>query len=110
MASEKLLKRFRIHLEGRVELRMPLDSVNHFLGYVLGLVPMCIEPILKLGHFARALDLHVEFDVLREAGAREVAGSYQCLRTDDFELGMGDVGLRVKLALVVDPAFDLTAT
>ena len=64
---------------------------------------------LELGYLTRTLDLNVEFDVLRESRFREIAGPHQCLRTNNFELGMGDVRLRVKLALVVHAVFDLTA-
>ena len=89
---------------------MSFDRLNYRIGDFFGFVPMRLEPILELGYLTRTLDLNVEFDVLRESRFREIAGPHQCLRTNDFELGMGDVRLRVKLALFVHAAFDLTAT
>ena len=68
---------------------------------------MRLEPLLKLHDLARALDLDVQFDVLRETWPREVAGAHQCLGTHDLELCVGDVGFGVEFILVVDTAFDL---
>ena len=107
MAAEELLERLRVDVERRVEARVARDGLDDGVGHVARLVPVRLEPLLKLGDLARALDLDVELDVLGEAGAREVARADQRLRADDFELGVRDVGLGVELVLVVDAALDL---
>ena len=69
--------------------------------------PVRLEPLLELRDLARALDLDVQLDVLRETRPREVAGAHQGLSAHDLELCVGDVGLGVEFVLVVDTAFDL---
>ena len=107
MAAEELLQRLRVHVERRVQARVPRDRLDDCVGYLGGLVPVGFEPLLELCDFTSTLDLDVEFDVLGEARRREVAGPHQRLGSDHFQLGMRDVGLGVELVLVVDPALDL---
>ena len=72
------------------------------------LVPVRLEPLLKLGNLACALDLDVELDVLRKTRCGEVARPDQRLRANHLKLRVRDVRLGVELVLVVDTALDLT--
>src|SRR5438445_7955150 len=69
---------------------------------------MSLEPFLQLGDLPCALNLDVQFHILREAGQSKIAGADQSLRTDDLELSMCNVGLGVKLVAIVNSAFDST--
>ena len=104
---EELLQGLRVDVERRVQVRMARDRLDDGLGELVGFVPVRVEPLLELRHLARALDLDVQLDVLREAGPREVAGAHQRLGAHDLHLRVGDVGLGVELVLVVDTALDL---
>ena len=110
VAAEELLQRLRVDVERRVEARVALDGLDDRVGDVRRLVPVRLEPLLELGDLARALDLDVQFDVLGQAWAREVARADERLRADHFELRVRDVRLGVELVLVVDAALDLAAT
>ena len=55
----------------------------------------------------RTLELDVELDVLRQAGAREVGRADERGRADDLQLAVRDVGLGVELLRLVDADLDL---
>ena len=67
VATEELLQRLRVDVERRVQARVPRDGLDDRVGHFGRLVPVRLEPLLELSDFARALDLDVELDVLREA-------------------------------------------
>ena len=79
------------------------DGIRHF-GRI---VPMSLEPFLKLGDLTRALNLNIKLDVLGKPGRREVARTDQRLGADHFEFRVRDIRLRVELLAVVDAAIDL---
>ena len=104
---EELLQGLRVDVERRIQVRMARDRLDDGLGDLPRFVPMRLEPLLELRDLARTLDLDVQFYVLRETRAREVAGAHQRLGAHDLEPCVGDVGLGVEFVLVVDTAFDL---
>ena len=110
VAAEELLERLRVDVERRVEAGVALDGLDDGVGDLARLVPVLLEPLLKLRDLARALDLDVELDVLGQARAREVARADERLRADHLELGVRDVRLGVELVLVVDAALDLAGS
>ena len=108
MAAEVLLQRLGVHIERGIAARVARDGLDDCVSDLGRLVPVRLEPLLKLGHLTRALDLDIELDVLRQARGGEVARPDQRLRPDHLELRVCDVRLRVELVLVVDTALDLT--
>jgi hypothetical protein len=94
-----------VDLEGAVIAGVPLDDLQNFGGYVLGVVPMLFVPLLE--HADRCSgDLHVQFDVLRDARQREVRRADQAKGADHFLPGVGNVALGVELVLLVHAALD----
>ena len=109
MAAKVFLQRLGVDLEGREGTHMALDRPDDRVGGRPGPLPVLLEPVPELRDLAGALDLDIEFDVLRQSGLREIARTDQCLRPDDVHLAVGEVGLCVELRPVVDAALDLTA-
>ena len=107
VAAEVLLQRLGVHIERRIAVRVARDGLDDRVGDLGRLVPVRLEPFLKLGNLAGALDLDIELDVLRQARGGEVARPDQRLRADHLELRVRDVRLRVELVLVVDTALNL---
>ena len=104
---EELLQGLRVDVERRIRVRMSRDRLNDGLADHTRFVPVRLEPLLELRDLARALDLDIQLDVLRETRPREVAGAHQRLGAHNLELCVGDVGLGVEFVLVVDTALDL---
>ena len=90
VAAAELVQRADVDLEGRVLAGVALDDLEDFRRHVLGVVPVLLVPLLEHAH-RRAGDLHVQFDVLRDARQREVRGADQGEGADDFLPGVGDV-------------------
>jgi hypothetical protein len=67
VAAEKLLQRLRVDVERRVEMRLARDGRDDGVGDIGGIVPVDLEPFLRLRDLAGALDLDVELDVFGEA-------------------------------------------
>ncbi|MDZ7790390.1 MAG: hypothetical protein U5L08_07865 [Xanthomonadales bacterium] len=55
------------------------DHFEHVIGDFPTLLPVFLKPLLELVDLARALDLDIEFDVLRQPRLREVTGADQRL-------------------------------
>ena len=91
----------------RSKVRVARDRLDDRVGHFARVVPVGLEPLLKLRDLARALDLDIELDVLGQARFGEVARPDQRLRADHLELGVRDVGLGVKLVAIVDTAINL---
>ena len=108
VSPEELLQGLRVDVEWRISVRMARDGLGDGLGDLFRFVPVRLEPFLELRDLARALNLDVQLDVLRETRPREVAGAHKRLSAHDLDLRVGDVSLCVELVLVVDPAFDLS--
>ena len=108
VAAEVLLQRLRVDIKRRIAVRVARDGLNDRISDLDRLVPVRLEPLLKLGNLACALDLDIELDVLRKTRCGEVARPDQRLRPDHLELRVRDVRLRVELVLAVDTARDLT--
>ena len=106
VTAEELLERPRIDLERRVLADVPLKDPQDFWSDVLGVAPVSFVPLLEGGDWA-AGNLNVEFDVLGQAGEREVGGADQGGRADNLHARVGDVGFGVELGLAVDPALDV---
>ena len=104
---EELLQGFRVDVERRIQVRMARDRLDDVLGDLFRFVPVRLEPLLELRDLARALNLDVQFDVLRETRPREVAGAHQRLGAHDLEPCVGDVSLGVEFVFGVDTALDL---
>ena len=107
MAFEKLLQRLGIDLERRVCGNLALNDTDDVGRDIFALLPMQLEPRLQLRHVARTLHLDVQFDVLREAGERKIAGANKCNGADDGDTRVRDVRLGVEFPLRIDAAFDL---
>ena len=108
MAAEVLLQRLGVNIERRIAVRVARDGLDDRVGDLRRVIPVRLEPLLKLSDLATTLNLDVELDVLRETRGREVARPDQRLRADHLELRVRDVRLRVELVFVVDTALDLT--
>ena len=108
VAAEVLLQRLGVNIERRIAVRVARDGLDDRVGDLRRVIPVRLEPLLKLSDLATTLNLDVELDVLRETRGREVARPDQRLRPDHLELRVRDVRLRVELVLAVDTARDLT--
>lgn len=108
MTAEKLLQSLGINLERRIAARLAFYSLDDCFRDLFSFIPVRLKPLLKLGDFAGALNLDIEFDVLGQARFCEVARPDQRLSANDFQFRVGDVGLRVKFVFVVDAALDLS--
>ena len=108
MAAEVLLQRLGVNIERRIAVRVARDGLDDRVGDLRRVIPVRLEPLLKLSDLATTLNLDVELDVLRETRGREVARPDQRLRADHLELRVRDVRLRVELVFVVDTALYLT--
>ena len=106
VASAKLVEGPDVNLEGAVIAGVPLDDLEDFRRHVLGVVPMLFVPLLEHAD-RRSGNLHVQFDVLRDARQGEVRRADQGKGADHFLPGVGDVRLGVELVLLVDAALDL---
>ena len=62
---EELLQSLRVDIEWRIQVRVARDRLDDGLGDVSRFVPVRLEPLLKLRDLARALDLDIQFDILR---------------------------------------------
>ena len=109
VTAEVFLERSGVDVERRVFPELALDGLHHFVRDRNTLLPVDLEPLLKLGDLACTLDLYVELDVLSEARLSKIARAHECLGTYDFEPRVGYVRLRVKLVLIVDTALNLAA-
>ena len=63
VAAEVLLQRLGVHIERRIAVRVARDGLDDCVGDLGRLVPVRLEPFLKLGNLACALDLDIELDV-----------------------------------------------
>lgn|GEM_PF-6682172 len=86
---------------------MALNSFQNLGCDVHRIVPMPLIPPLELSGFGPALNLDVEFDIVRQPRNGEIRGAHKRLGTYHVELPVGDVGLRVELVLVVYADFNL---
>ena len=106
VAAAELVEGAEVNLKGAVITGVPLDDLEDFRRYVLGVVPVLLVPLLEHAD-RRSGNLHVQLDVLRDARQREVRRADQGEGADHFLPGVGDVGLGVELVLLVDAALDL---
>ena len=103
---EKLLQGFGVDLKGGVFADVPLDEPQNLRRDVLGGVPMFFVPLLQDGD-RRAGDLHVQLDVLGDAGVREVGRTDQPERADDFLPRVREIAFGVELVAAIDAAANL---
>src|SRR6185312_2867413 len=72
MTAEIFLESFRVDVKWGVEVGMARDGFDDNIGYFARQVPMRLEPLLELRHFARALNLNIELDVIGQTGSGKV--------------------------------------
>ena len=97
MAPEVLVQRFGVHDERGQLGGVAPNRLQHLVSDRLSAVPVLIEPVLQLCDLGADLHLDVQLDISRESWASEVARTHQRPSTDHIELGVGDVGLGMKL-------------
>ena len=100
------LQGLAVDLEGSGRLRVASHDVEQLRREWLSLIPVVLVPLLKVPHLS-AGEPHVEFDVARQTRTSEVGGPHQSRRSDHVQCAVGDVRLRVELAVPVDPRLDL---
>lgn len=67
VAAEEFLQRLRVDVARRVGVRVARDGLDDGVGDIASIVPVDLEPLLKLRDLTCALDLDVELDVLGQA-------------------------------------------